>query len=306
MEELEAFADYLRVQKRYSHRTLEIYMETLERFCRHALPEREKSLLTSADLAEALTPNCIRGFIAAELEGGIKPRTANLFLSALSSFCRFLVRRGVLKENPTEAVKRPKEEHRLPDFYREEDLKKYFQTPFEMDFPHLRNRTMLLLMYCTGIRRAEVATLKISDIDLSRQVLSVTGKGDKKRDIPMIPLLSEFLLLYLQQRKSSFEECSADNLFLTERGEPLYLSFVNNVVKKELGCLKEFSGKNHPHLLRHSFATHLLNNGAELNSIKEALGHSSLAATQVYTHNSFEKLSSIYREAHPLAKRGRK
>ena len=326
MEEFRSFLDYLQIQKRYSPRTLQNYSTAMEHFCNYALPQSgdisqsgtipqggtipqrgaipQGGAITQQELLEALTAKTLRGFIAERLEAGEKPRTVNLYLSALSSFCKYLLRKGLLKENPIDSIKRPKEEHRLPDFYSKDALKEYLESPVAEGYAPMRNRTLILLIYSTGIRRAEAAGLMVRDLDLSRGIIAVTGKGDKKRNIPIIPLLSQYLFVYLQIRKSSFKECKYDNLFLTDRGNPLYLSFVNNVVKRELGGLKEFSGKKSPHILRHSFATHLLNNGADLNSIKEALGHSSLAATQVYTHNSFEKLKSVYKEAHPLAKSG--
>ena len=141
-------------------------------------------------------------------------------------------------------------------------------------------------------------------VDLHRKVFKIVGKGDKEREIPIIPILCEKILVYLRKRTERFDFDTEDAFFLTDKGTPLYLNFVNNAVKKELASLKGFDGKISPHVLRHSFATHLLNDGADLNSIKEVLGHSSLAATQVYTHNSFEQLKKIYVTAHPRAKKG--
>jgi integrase/recombinase XerC len=141
-------------------------------------------------------------------------------------------------------------------------------------------------------------------VDLGRKVFKITGKGDKDREIPIIPALYEKILVYLQKRTEQFGVDINNSFFLTDKGAHLYLNFVNKAVRKELAGLKGFEGKVSPHVLRHSFATHLLNGGAELNSIKEVLGHSSLAATQVYTHNSFEQLKKIYVTAHPRAKKG--
>ncbi|MFA6769725.1 MAG: tyrosine-type recombinase/integrase, partial [Bacteroidales bacterium] len=155
----------------------------------------------------------------------------------------------------------------------------------------------------TGIRRAELASLKIHDWDKSRGVIRVIGKGDKLREVPVPNLLS----VHLAEYKSLFGEYYPQNpnklMFLTDSGQPMYLSFVNKIVGRELKGVEGFSGKKSPHMLRHSLATHLLNNGADLNSIKEVLGHSSLAATQIYTHNSFEQLKKVFLTAHPRAKK---
>jgi integrase/recombinase XerC len=175
---------------------------------------------------------------------------------------------------------------------------------------------MVLALYCTGIRRAELTSLKISDFDLSRHILRILGKGNKEREVPVIPFLFDKFLLYLHIRneflshsKNEQEHVARhmpenESFFLTNKGNRPYLKFVNDIVKKELTGRKGFEGKKTPHVLRHSLATHLLNEGADLNSIKEILGHSSLAATQVYTHNSFEQLKKIYLTAHPRAKKG--
>jgi len=154
------------------------------------------------------------------------------------------------------------------------------------------------------LRRAELANLKISDWDVNRYIFRVVGKGDKLREIPVPVTLRKELAIYLEKFKDIYPVSNNDNFFLTDSGQPFYLSFVNKIVRRELGGVVGFTGKRSPHVLRHSIATHLLNNGADLNSIKEILGHSSLAATQVYTHNSFEQLKKVYLTAHPRAKKG--
>jgi integrase/recombinase XerC len=168
----------------------------------------------------------------------------------------------------------------------------------------MRDKLIVMLIYATGMRRQEVASLEVGMFDQGRKVFKIIGKGDKEREIPVVGTLFEKILLYLHKRKEEFDPEPCNAFFLTDKGAPLYLNFVNNVVKKELAGIKGLEGKISPHVLRHSFATHLLNDGADLNSIKEVLGHSSLAATQVYTHNSFEQLKKIYLTAHPRAKKG--
>ncbi len=305
------FTDYISVQKRYSLRTKELYGNAIDRFYLYILgidPEKEakscwKTGIGERTQLEVLTSNNIRGFIASGLDSGLSARTENLLISSLSSYCSFLLKQGLLKENPVKKIIRPRERKHLPEFYEKEALEEYFSKELQPGYAPLRNRLIIMMLYATGMRRAEIAGLKLQDIDTGRKILKITGKGNKEREIPVIPLLYENILVYLRQRNNLYHN-NNDSFFLTEKGETLYLQFVNNIVKKELAGLKGFSGKKSPHLLRHSLATHLLNDGADLNSIKEVLGHSSLAATQIYTHNSFEQLKKIYITAHPRAKKG--
>ncbi|MDD2424855.1 MAG: tyrosine-type recombinase/integrase [Bacteroidales bacterium] len=295
------FLDWIRIQKRYSSRTLSIYSKSLDeyyQFVSKVDQEREVDLLK---------PLLIRGFIANGLENGLSPRTMNLKLSALSSYCSYLVRKGVLEFNPVRRVKRPKESRRLPEFYTEKALDDYLSSPIPSDdFTSVRNRLVVEMLYCTGMRRAELTGLRICDWEPSRNLIRVTGKGDKQREIPVPGRLSSSVEVYLDILRERFTPAATAPFFLTESGEPFYLSLVNKIVKSELEAAKGFPGKKSPHVLRHSIATHLLNNGAALNSIKEVLGHSSLAATQIYTHNSFEQLRNVYITAHPRAKKGGK
>lgn len=304
MEIIDGFIESLRVQKRYSPRTQAIYAEALRDFCLYAFPEGDPS---GRELLDALQPRLIRGFIAAGMDGGISARSMNLRLSALSSFCRHLVTRDLLKSNPLTGIPRPRQQKRLPQFYTEEALDGYFEESARQyledpSFARLRNRTIVMLLYCSGIRRAELCSLKISDFDPARRTLRVVGKGDKPREIPIPSLICRELSLYLNCCSEEYPLNEGGYFFLTDSGLPLYPVFVNRLVKSELSGLEGFTGRKSPHALRHSLATHLLNNGADLMSIKEILGHSSIAATQVYTHNSFEQLKKVYNNAHPRAK----
>lgn len=308
----DSFINYISVQKRYSVRTQQLYVNAIERFYIFILTIEEDQLpdnlwknnLTEIQQLELLTPNNIRGYIAHGMEDGLSARTENLLLSALSSFCTYLVKKGMLEENPVKKICRPKEKKRLPDFYQKEALEEYFSGELQPGYEPLRNRLILLMLYATGMRRAEIVNLKTDNFDKGRRVFRITGKGNKEREIPIISFLYENILVYLQQRILVLGNVTNHSFFLTEKGETLYVQIVNNIVKQELAGLKGFSGKKSPHVFRHSFATHLLNGGADLNSIKEVLGHSSLAATQVYTHNSFEQLKKVYITAHPRAKKG--
>lgn len=310
----DTYIQYIKVQKRYSPRTQELYEDVLLRYYLYIygandaceLDRRVDEEISSGEfsLPQLLAPTHIRGYLAKCMEEGLQARSINLHLSALSSYCRWLLNKGVLEYNPARSVPRPKEKSRLPHFYGVEPLKEYCLGEMPQDYPSMRDRLIVILIYTTGMRRQEVTNLTVDMVDLGRKVFKITGKGDKDREIPIIPVLYEKILVYLQKRTEQFGVDISNSFFLTDKGAQLYLNFVNKAVKKELADLKGFEGKISPHVLRHSFATHLLNGGAELNSIKEVLGHSSLAATQVYTHNSFEQLKKIYVTAHPRAKKG--
>lgn len=313
----DAYIEYIRVQKRYSLRTQQLYMDALRRYWMYIFEVADEAALEEEvnkelkkrcfSLEEALSVKCIRGYVAECFKAGkMEARSINLHLSALSGYCNWLLKLGELRSNPVKGIPRPKEKHRLPHFFRSEALERYCVEPFSEDYDYsvLRDRLMVMMIYATGMRRMEIASLTVGMVDLGRKVFKIIGKGDKEREIPFNQVLYEKIFVYLQKRTETFAADAGDSFFLTDKGTPLYLNFVNNVVKKELAGLRGIEGKISPHVLRHSFATHLLNNGAGLNSIKEVLGHSSLAATQVYTHNTFGQLEKIYLTAHPRAKKG--
>ena len=298
----ENFIRYLQVGRRYSPQTVRLYEEAVTEF--YAFLEEETVT------PEAMTPQNIRSYIAYGLDTGHSARTMNLKLSALSTWCNWLLRQDLLESNPVKKVPRPKEARKLPQFYTEKAIDNYFDESRRRveehpdDFSLLRDRMIMVILYATGMRRAELCGLNIGDFDPGRQLFRVTGQGDKQREIPVPALICQEILLYLEKLREAYPDNPQGRFFLTDRGSPLYLAFVDNLVKKELSGLEGFTGKKSPHVLRHSLATHLLNRGADLTSIKEILGHSSLAATQVYTHNSFEQLKKTYLTAHPRAKNG--
>ncbi len=301
------FLDYLTVKRRYSLRTAKIYADAVEDFLRFALPENTSgsaSSIPDKEILDSLKFQVIRGYVSSMMDRNLDPRTVNLHLSALSTFCSYLVKQDMLPSNPVKEVTRPKEKKRLPSFFTPEALKQYFDSPVADDYASVRNRLIVTMLFDTGLRRAEAASLKTGDIDLSRRTISIIGKGNKQRFIPIVDSLCEKIVDYLDLRQKFLAGKSgcSDGFFLTNKGQAVYVELINRVVKKELSSIKGLSGKKTPHVLRHSFATALLNNGADINSIKEVLGHSSLAATEVYTHNSFEKLKEIYKSAHPRAK----
>ena len=297
----EKFIRYLQVERRFSPRTVRLYEEAVTEF--YAFLEEEVT-------PEAMTTQNLRSFIARGLDTGRSARTMNLKLSALSTWAQWLLRQDLLESNPVRKLPRPKQEKKLPEFYTEKAIDNYFDESRRRveenldDFSLLRNRMMMLVLYSTGMRRAELCGLKITDFDPGRQLFRVLGKGDKLREIPVPALICQEILVYLEKMGEAYPDNAGRWFFLTDRGDPLYLGFADKVVRSELSGMEGFTGKKSPHVLRHSLATHLLNRGADLSSIKEILGHSSLAATQVYTHNSFEQLKKTFLTAHPRAKNG--
>ena len=323
----EEYIDYIRTVRRYSARTQDIYTAVLDGFCAFAL----EGEVTDESLLAALKPLTLRNYEVHLLdERQEDPRTVNLHLSVLSGFCKYLVRNGLLPSNPVRLVSRPKTAKRLPAFYREESMTDYFkdtscwadaenlqmlqtlcaanpQDPTALDMYERRLRRLIVsLLFGTGIRRSELLTLKVGSVDFGRRTLSVHGKGDKMREIPLVAGLCEEISLYLQsvETMTGLQAAPGRALLLTGKGRPLYPVYVDRAIKAELGEVGSIRSKKSPHVLRHTLATELLDKGTDLNSIKELLGHASLAATQVYTHNSIEKLKSVYQTAHPRAKRG--
>lgn len=306
-----SFISYLRDIRRYSPRTVAIYADALERY-RLRKGSLEPEVLTVSDIREH----------EAFLMGSMKARTVHQQLSALSSFCRYLVQEGALEDNPVLRVRRPKKEKRLPEFYRKESMERYFEdsahaasedelgllrsTPpasrlaVELYERRLR-RLIVSILYGTGIRRAELISLRRSSFDKSRQTLLVHGKGDKMREIPLTVSLCHEICLYLEA--ASVMDCRTERLLATAKGRPLYPEYVDRAVKTELGEGCGITGRISPHVLRHTLATELLEEGTDLEAIKQMLGHSSLAATEVYTHNSVARLKRVYDNAHPRAKK---
>ena len=326
MNLIDKYLTYVIAVRRYSRKTVEVYRNVLQSFYAFAVPDKD---VADADLLAPLNQSEIRQYIASGMKKSeFGPRTANQHLSVLSGFCRFLVQEGVMKSNPARTVRRPKVEQRLPVFYKGEALKKYFEStehyasseslialktePSSASAKELYRkrlaRLIVSMLYALGLRRSELISLSKADVDFGRKVVHVKGKGNKMREIPMIPSLCEEILLYLEAVDAMVgrERSLKEPLMVTDSGRALYPVYVDRAIKSELSDREGITGQKSPHILRHSLATGLLDNGADLNSIKELLGHSSLAATQVYTHNSIAKLKAIYESAHPRAKNGGK
>ncbi len=322
---IEKYISYIRDIRRYSPRTVDIYGRALENYV-HVIHEADE--ISDEELIASLNPSEIRQYEVTLLERGISARTVGLHLSALSGFCRYLIKENLLKSNPVRLVAKPKAGKRLPEFYRNDAMDEYFNmTSYvlnrdELDFFIANHdtesgrvmyeqrlaRLIISLLYGLGIRRAELIGLNIENVDFGRKVVNVRGKGDKSRKIPIIASLCEEILLYLEavEAMCGGKRSLKEPLLVTCRGRRLYPNYVDRAVKSELGYIKGITGRKSPHVLRHSLATELMNEGTDINSIKELLGHSSLAATQVYTHSSISRLKTIYESAHPRAKNGGK
>ncbi len=287
MMERSEFIEFLRVQKRYSERTQSIYDQSIRDFYKFMDFQDEDNPM------ELVTLTSLRAYTGSLLEQGLSPSTVYQRLSALSSFCNYLVKKGKLADNPLKLLIRPKKGRRIPEFYSQNSINAWIDHKEASPTPV---SVMIHLLYATGIRRAELTGIRVRDLDFERSLLRVRGKGNKERDVPLSADMVRDLQRFLEER-----EVPSPWLFSRKNGDQLALTTVSKMVHKELSREPAFTGKKSPHVLRHSLATHLLNRGADLNSIKELLGHTSLAATQVYTHNSFEVLKKAYRKAHPRA-----
>ena len=326
MELIRKYISYIKTIKRYSERTVRTYEDALSRYVRAVFHDEEPS---DDQILASLNRSELRGYMASLMEdGGLSAKSVSLHMSALSSFCSYLVKEGKLKSNPVRTITRPKVKKRLPEFYREEAMKEYFNRTSEyasrecLDsfisspdsavgkelYERRLARLIISMLYDTGLRRSELIGLKIENVDFGRQTLKVVGKGNKMREIPLLTALCQVILLYLEAVEALVcgKRSLKETLLVTYRGGDLYPVYVDRTVKSELGDVKGITGRKSPHVLRHSIATELMNEGADLNSIKEMLGHSSLATTQVYTHSSFARLKDIYEHAHPRAKNGGK
>ena len=251
------------------------------------------------DLLEA-GHQMVRSWIVKLMEVGITARTINRKLSTLKSFYKYSLRQGEITKNPMNKVVAPKTAKKLPEFVEQDKMQLLFRDDvFSNDFASLRDRLMLELLYATGIRLSELVGLKESDV--SANAIKVLGKRNKERIIPVGNFLMELIQNYLNKKKEISLEQN-EHLLLTDRGDKLYDKFVYRKVNYYLGVITT-ANKKSPHVLRHTFATHMLNNGADLNAIKELLGHANLSATQVYTHNTIEKLKNVHSQAHPRAQK---
>lgn len=291
-----SFLKYLQFEKRYSPNTVIAYENDLKQFSDY--------LETVYAVEDPIKTEFfhVRSWIVQLMSEDVSARSINRKLSTLKSYFKYLQKRELIAVNPMQKVIAPKAGKKIPVFLNTNQTEQLAtQTEFEDSFQGARDQVILELLYATGMRRAEVINLKLSDIDFKANRLTVLGKGNKERIIPFGDSLKETIFSYIEHRKASFPNNAANKLLLTNNGKPVYPKLVYNTVKKYLSLVTTLE-KRSPHVLRHTFATHLMDKGADLNAVKELLGHSSLAATQVYTHNSIEKLKRAYQQAHPKAK----
>lgn len=287
------FYSYLEFEKRYSKHTLLAYSNDLNKF---------ESFMQSQGLtAEEITFRDVRFFLASLKEAGSSSVSINRISSSLRSYYKFLQREGVLRNNPFSQVRSLKTSKKLPVVVEKDkmvSLLDHFST--ESTFEGKRDYLVLEILFGTGIRLSELLQIKNEDIDFFDQKILILGKRNKQRYVPMYKTLASAIKEYQQLKEKRKFEFQSDRLIVTNKGKDSYPGQIYGIVKKYLNLITSQS-KRSPHVLRHTFATSLLDNGADLNAIKELLGHSGLAATQIYTHNSVERLKSIYKQAHPKA-----
>ena len=292
----ESFLQYLKAEKRYSPHTLKSYSNDLDQFSDFLTglgqPD-DPSLASSHD---------IRAWIVSLMAAGHSAFSVHRKISCLRVFFKYMRKEGLMKGDPMQKVALPKKEKKLPVFVEEKPMANLLDGySFSDDFAGVRDKTIIEMLYFTGMRRAELIGLKDNDIDLAALTVKVTGKRNKQRIIPLVKSFVVTLENYMVKRDETIEKKAHECFFVTDKGNKLYDKFVYNNVKRYLSAVTT-SDKKSPHVLRHTFATNMLNRGADLNSIKELLGHANLSATQIYTHNTFEKLKTTYKQAHPRAK----
>lgn len=292
---IEKFLEYISFQKRQSLHTQTSYRNDLEQFASYL-----KHTYQITDLSQ-IDYNLVRSWLITLSDENLQASSINRKIATLKSFYKFLIKQGYQENNPMLRIKPLKTPKRTPQFVEEKDMLTLLdKIEFEDSFKGYRDKIVLEMLYNTGIREAELLGLTEADVNYIRQEIKVLGKGNKQRVIPISPALSHDLQAYVYHRQCSFPNIEHLHFIVTDSGEPAYPMLIYRIVNKYLKLVSN-TDKKSPHVLRHTFATHLLNKGAEINAIKEILGHSSLSATQIYTHNSLEKLKEIFQQAHPKA-----
>lgn len=292
---IQSFLDHLAFQKRYSPHTIISYQNDLSGFFDYIELQFGNTALSE------INASFVRSWLASLKESGMESKSLNRKISSLKSFFKYQLKQGVVLTSPMATIVSPKIKKRLPQFVAEKDISTLFEyVEFPDDWEGKTHLLILQLFYNTGMRQAELVNLKESQIDPGNSNIKVVGKGNKERILPAKRDLMLLIQQYSDAKRIQFDQFDKDFLLVNSTGKKLYPKYVYNAVKKYLSMVTTIDKKS-PHVLRHSFATHLMNNGAELNAVKELLGHSSLAATQIYTHNTIEKLKDVYKKAHPKA-----
>ena len=299
MKELSGFLSFLQYEKRFSKHTLVAYETDLTQFFEYLNSQYQVQDITQVNHL------FIRSWVVSQIELKMNPRSVNRKITSLRSFFRFLMREKIVSVNPMLKIKAPKTAKRLPDYVDDKRMEIVLNAEQEdATFIPVRNQLIMEFFYMTGVRLSELIGLRINDVDFYNLSVTVLGKRSKVRQIPITNSFKRKMEDYFAIRKSFLEELGKESIyfFVNDKGNQLYPKFVYRVVQKVLNSHREVTNtKKSPHILRHSFATAMLNKGADINAIKELLGHSSLAATQVYTHNTIEKLKDIYKQAFPKA-----
>ena len=291
---IESFLNYLKLERNYSDKTILSYGKDLEQFEKFLKKLDEKIKLETVDA------DLIRSWVIDLMDEKMAASSVNRKLSSLRSFYRYLLRKGLVQVDPVRKVTRPKKKKPLPTFVKEEDMNRLLdEVPFGDDFEGVRDKLILEVFYVTGVRRSELVALNDADIDYSASTIKVTGKRNKQRLIPFGERLKGMLSTYQQLRDEMIPQRS-EAFFVKKNGERVTAGLVYNMVKRDLSKVVTLK-KRSPHVLRHSFATNMLNNRASLGAVKELLGHERLTTTEIYTHTTFEELKKEYEHAHPRA-----
>ena len=284
------FIKYLSSEKRFSMHTITSYSTDLDQFTLFLSEEHQIS-----DEVSEISFQIVRSWITYLLEKGVTPRSVNRKISTLKTYFKFLIRENIISESPMLKIVSPKSKKRLPIFIEENQIENLLnEVEFDDGFIGERDKLIIELFYVTGIRISELINIRIFDINFSNSLIKVLGKRNKERLIPLSNNIVNEIQIFAKKHNVN------NYLFTNLGGNKLYTKLVYRVVKKYIGKISSVSKKS-PHILRHTFATHMLNNGADINAIKELLGHANLSATQVYTHNTIEKLKTVYKQAHPRA-----
>lgn len=292
-----SFTDYLLLEKNYSALTLKAYQSDLDSFSEFILKEYESQSINQVNYPQ------IRNWIVLLVESEISNRSINRKISALNTYYKFLLKVGDIQLNPLAKHKALKTSKKIQIPFSQVEIETVLdELNFDDDFEGLRNKLIIELFYSTGIRRIELVELKLDSVSIDNKLLKVLGKRNKERLIPLLPSVIKTIKAYLNVRSSLTSIEDSRSLFLTKKGVKIYETLVYRIINDYFGNASA-KVKRSPHILRHSFATHLLNQGANLNAVKELLGHSSLAATQIYTHNSIAELKKVQLKAHPRSKK---
>jgi integrase/recombinase XerC len=292
-----AFSDYLLLEKNYSPLTLKAYLADLQAFRKFIVLEFQENTINDVNYQQ------IRNWIVSLVESGVSNRSINRKTSSLNTYYKFLLKINTITVNPLNKHKALKVSKKIQVPFSEGELHQVLDELNSVTgFECVRNRLIIELFYATGIRRIELVQLRLSDVDMSNRTLKVLGKRNKERLIPLLDSVLKTIEIYLKQRDELEDVVDKSHLFLTKKGVKIYETLVYRIINDYFSKVSS-KVKRSPHILRHSFATHLLNQGANLNAVKELLGHSSLAATQIYTHNSIAELKKVYKNTHPRSKK---